>query len=714
MKKLLISFVALCMAGVFSAKAQSASDSAFVRNLNFTTVNLSSMPQVFHDTLGVGSKILKDINTGMRAIGYSMTLTSTKNLEIQTLSSGGNHTLIVLDSNLDNIYWDSYSSAFNTKHHLTAGQYFILVTDCSVSSSNIPYTLSVDEIQLTPLNSLTYTPLRTFSDTIVLDTFRTNDPRVIFSLWGDYHFLQAKGHSFHGTQNKILTVADPGGYDFFVLMDSNYNVISRSSQTSKKLPYTGTYYLAILDYYQVGLSSISIKFSDMGTYYVDNINGNDTNSGLSPTTAFFSLDTALVRTNGIGKFYLTEDYEFTNTYTLYVNCAEILPYQRDIHLKLPTACNSADVVFIQGSLIFGEQGSNNYFIIDSSRNADFDDFLDADDYGTYLEVNNLKVKNSVIPYGFFWGDELILRNCEFTNDSVLYENFIGLEADVKYSLKLENCTISNNYFGAGLIWWDDCIDSTLKITMENTVISNNIFNEEYPVFFYDRVQVNLKSGSWNNNNLSGNPTNMDVPANLSTQNCAGIWFNNATVNIGAGFSMDTNNYLCIDSASIANVTENITVPIVANLYPFIFDDANDEVFADYYIGRRLLSGSATLLADNFRKFRVVQTDTVAWYLHSDGKIYNDVEPEPPVAINTADEGSIHLFPNPASNVLNIALEGSEVNEVVIIDIYGKTVVRNNVADGTNSFDISSLPAGMYFVQLRADNAVKATQKLIKR
>ena len=75
---------------------------------------------------------------------------------------------------------------------------------------------------------------------------------------------------------------------------------------------------------------------------------------------------------------------------------------------------------------------------------------------------------------------------------------------------------------------------------------------------------------------------------------------------------------------------------------------------------------------------------------------------------------VRMYPNPASNVLNIALEGSEVNEVVIIDIYGKTVVRNNVADGTNSLDISSLPAGMYFVQLRADNAVKATQKLIKR
>ena len=120
---------------------------------------------------------------------------------------------------------------------------------------------------------------------------------------------------------------------------------------------------------------------------------------------------------------------------------------------------------------------------------------------------------------------------------------------------------------------------------------------------------------------------------------------------------------------------------------------------------------STLLANNFRKFKVAQADTVAWYLHSDGKIYTDEEP---VGLASATEGTIRLYPNPASNVLNIALQGTEVNEVVVIDIYGKTAMRNTVADGNNSLDISSLPAGMYFVQLRADNAVKATQKLIKR
>ncbi|MBR0073812.1 MAG: T9SS type A sorting domain-containing protein, partial [Bacteroidales bacterium] len=75
---------------------------------------------------------------------------------------------------------------------------------------------------------------------------------------------------------------------------------------------------------------------------------------------------------------------------------------------------------------------------------------------------------------------------------------------------------------------------------------------------------------------------------------------------------------------------------------------------------------------------------------------------------------ISLYPNPASDVLNIALQGSEVNEVVVIDIYGKAVAHATVAEGSNTMDISALPAGMYFVQLKANNRVKATQKIVKR
>ncbi len=339
--------------------------------------------------------------------------------------------------------------------------------------------------------------------------------------------------------------------------------------------------------------------------------------------------------------------------------------------------------------------------MDSNTNQDFDDFLDADDYGSYLEVNNLKIRNSVIPSQVFWGDEIVLRNCEFVNDSI-GEEFISMQENSKYSLKLIDCNIQQNKFGGDFFYFD--YDS-LQFTMENTTVVGNTF--EYPLVVWGNAEVNLTSGNWSGNTLSSDFGGNGNP-NISRQTAAGIWAMSSTVNFGAGFSMDANNFLCIDTASILNVNQNITASSAATVYPWKIDPSTNKAVADYYEGRTLLSGSA--VAANYRKFSVAQADnTSLWYLHPDGTIHTF-----PVGIDQAEEGTISLYPNPATDVLNIALQGSEVNEAVVIDIYGKAALRANVAEGSNTLDISALPAGLYFVQLRAAGSVKATQKIVKR
>ncbi|MBR5027928.1 MAG: T9SS type A sorting domain-containing protein, partial [Bacteroidales bacterium] len=348
---------------------------------------------------------------------------------------------------------------------------------------------------------------------------------------------------------------------------------------------------------------------------------------------------------------------------------------------------------------------NYYFILDSNRTSNYDDFLDADWLGTYLEVNNLKVRNSYIPSSLIWGDKVVVNNCEFTNDTI-DGTFIGIDENGYNELKLINCTFSQNIFYREFIYQEYYY---MKLTMENTTVSGNTFDDDYPAYF-EKATVNLTSGSWRNNNLSANYY-YNNNANLSTQNCAGIWAKDSVViNIGSGFTMDANNYICLDTTATVNITENITAPLVAQVYPFKYDNNSGYYIADYYEGRRLLTGSASMLRANYQKFSVAQADNASlWYLHPDGTIHTF-----PVSIDQAEEGTISLYPNPASNVLNIALQGTEVNEVAVIDIYGKTALRANVAEGSNTLDISALPAGMYFVQLRAAGSVKATQKLIKK
>ncbi|MCH9659826.1 MAG: choice-of-anchor B family protein [Bacteroidetes bacterium] len=74
------------------------------------------------------------------------------------------------------------------------------------------------------------------------------------------------------------------------------------------------------------------------------------------------------------------------------------------------------------------------------------------------------------------------------------------------------------------------------------------------------------------------------------------------------------------------------------------------------------------------------------------------------------EASISIFPNPASNRLNITSETHNIEEVVITDVLGKEVLSSSSYDTkTLTLDISSLSKGMYFVGINTT----VSKKLIK-
>ena len=826
MKKALLVLAVLCVAGIFSAKAQSASDSAFVRDLSYTYINAGSLPYTNSGdiSLSTGGKILKDLHPDSRATGYTINLTSSKNLDIKLSSGYWDSYLYVLDANFDTIIynddWKRSDYYFGSRiiHNFSAGQYYIIVVELSSGSSSQTYTLSVDEtattftalnaLTYTPLtlgtpvtdtlkttdgplaydyyarffratyaraytmqinnacefdvtlnrsnrdymlldnnynkiysnvistpgtyrlvvfshlyfdedtstttpftltasatpivnyNTLTYVPLGTFTDSTVNDTFSSSYQSI------DYngYLIKAKGYSFQGAQNKVVLIEDYYDNAIFVLMDNNHNILKSGYSINTQLTQNGTYYLAIIN--GVGnVSSTTISIKNFQTYYVDGINGDDARNGLTPSTAFATLDTAIVRSGGVGKYYLTEDYTFSNNY-LSTYYAHIYPYQKDIRLHMPTS-SSDNILDAYGELVFGEQGGNYYFIIDSNHTDLYYGLLYGYS-GCSMSMNNLKVRNSYFQDFIYNADELVIRNCEFVNDT-FEEYFIVKGYDESRNVQIINTDFSQNFLNYYFIrqnggYYDP---DTMVFTLENTNVVGNTFG--YPQWIYNGAFVNLVSGSWRNNRLESDYSYNGNP-NLSVQNWGGIWLWGVTATIGAGFSMDVNNYLSIDTATTLTIEENLSGNNVAQIYPYRFD-GNDELYkADYYEGRRVLWGTSSLLANNYRKFNIAQADnTSMWYIHPDGTIHTY-----PIGIDQAEEGTISLYPNPANNVLNIALQGTEVNEAVVIDIYGKTVARTTVSEGNNTLDISALPAGMYFVQLRANNSVKATQKIVKR
>ena len=174
--------------------------------------------------------------------------------------------------------------------------------------------------------------------------------------------------------------------------------------------------------------------------------------------------------------------------------------------------------------------------------------------------------------------------------------------------------------------------------------------------------------------------------------------------------MDANNYICIDSASTVNISENLTAPLVAQIYPMKWDPDDYKYKADYYEGRRLLSGPASMLSANYSKFSVAQADNSAlWYLHPDGTIHTYS-----IGIETVENSDIRIYPNPAADKVTIDLQNTSATEICLMDIYGKTVLRQAVNSQSEVLDLGNLAKGMYFVQISNNGKVEASQKLIKK
>jgi hypothetical protein len=80
-------------------------------------------------------------------------------------------------------------------------------------------------------------------------------------------------------------------------------------------------------------------------------------------------------------------------------------------------------------------------------------------------------------------------------------------------------------------------------------------------------------------------------------------------------------------------------------------------------------------------------------------------------INDNDQSqSIQLYPNPATNILNIS--GAQGAKIEVVSITGQIVVRTVAEAQTASIDVSHLNQGVYFVRLTTENGQSSISKVI--
>lgn len=78
--------------------------------------------------------------------------------------------------------------------------------------------------------------------------------------------------------------------------------------------------------------------------------------------------------------------------------------------------------------------------------------------------------------------------------------------------------------------------------------------------------------------------------------------------------------------------------------------------------------------------------------------------------NTA---SFNVFPNPASDVINVAIQGSADNSVRIVDVLGKVLYEDKI--GMNKkIDVSNFNNGVYVMTIYSNGKVAQTKRLVVR
>jgi len=81
------------------------------------------------------------------------------------------------------------------------------------------------------------------------------------------------------------------------------------------------------------------------------------------------------------------------------------------------------------------------------------------------------------------------------------------------------------------------------------------------------------------------------------------------------------------------------------------------------------------------------------------------------------EEKIQIYPNPAKDVLfinlNLDLENKDKTQISLIDINGRLVGDQDILrNGLNTIKTDQLSKGIYFIQIRVNGSLKATEKLI--
>jgi hypothetical protein len=159
----------------------------------------------------------------------------------------------------------------------------------------------------------------------------------------------------------------------------------------------------------------------------------------------------------------------------------------------------------------------------------------------------------------------------------------------------------------------------------------------------------------------------------------------------------------------ANTTYNYDIPLSASeCYTFtIYDYYGDGLGAAQW-GAGNVDGNLTLLN---------HTSAVLYTLSAPdfgAQVENIVKSTDDSGMDELGTAQWNLFPNPVKDMLNVSIQNSQANEWLLVDVYGKTILRQVVQGNQVQLNTQNLSNGTYFVRVNFVNGSSSVKSFVKQ
>ncbi len=74
-----------------------------------------------------------------------------------------------------------------------------------------------------------------------------------------------------------------------------------------------------------------------------------------------------------------------------------------------------------------------------------------------------------------------------------------------------------------------------------------------------------------------------------------------------------------------------------------------------------------------------------------------------LAVDNAEVNQIAVYPNPASEVLNVTFNTNKEENAIVYNMEGRVVLEAKIGNGKSTINVSKLPKGSYILTLKESN-----------